>query len=155
VCVFDHLNLHTQLTDCGYIFSMLGPPSTPHRNEASARSSFRWLFWVHIGFAALWALLDLIFIGGCVILGGFAGATVSVDPPEEGFTLPTGMFLILAIPATLHLSLAWGAHQRASWIGKGTMLIGLATMLLFPVGTLLGLYLFCLSGRDLQSRDVA
>jgi len=65
------------------------------------------------------------------------------------------MFLTLVIPAMLHLLLAWGAHQRALWIRKGTMGIGLATMLLFPVGTLFGLYLICLSGRALQSRGDA
>jgi hypothetical protein len=126
--------------------------STPCEKAASNTRGFRWLFCVHVSFAAIWALLELIVVGGGALIGDFAGATVDVDPPEGGYPFPIGMFLILAIPVMLHLSLAWGAHRRARWIRKGTMCIGLATMLLFPVGTLLGFYLFCLSGRDPQSR---
>jgi hypothetical protein len=127
-------------------------PPVPCQNAVSNSRSFRWLFGVHVGFAVLWAVVNLVVVGGAALIGDFAGATVDVDSPEGGFSFQIGMSLTLAIPAMLHLLLAWGAHHRAHWVRKGTMGIGLATMLLFPVGTLFGLYLVCISGHDLQSR---
>jgi len=146
---------HKQLTNSRYIGGMSEFPPAPCQNAVSNTRRFRWLFGVHVGFAVLWALLNLVVVGGGTLIGDFAGATVDVDPPEGGFPFPIGMFLILAVPAMLHLLLAWGAHHRAHWVRKGTMGIGLTTMLLFPVGTLFGLYLVCISGRDLQSRGDA
>lgn len=126
-------------------------PPAPRQKAVKSTCSFRWLFGVHVAFAVLWAVLNLVIVGGVVLIGDFAGATVDMEPSEGGFRFPSGMFLMLAIPSLLHLLLAWGAHHRAHWIRKGTMGVGLATMLLFPVGTLFGLYLYCLSGRDLPS----
>lgn len=94
-------------------------PFEPRPKPVADPGTVRWLIRVHLAFAMLWALLDLVIVGGAVLIGDFAGATVDVDPPDGGFPFPIGLMLILGVPALLHLLLAWGTRERAHWARKG------------------------------------
>ena len=130
-------------------------PFEPRAKVVADPGTVRRLLFVHFAFAALWALLNLVITGGVALFGDFAGATVNVDPPEGGYHFPTDLLLVLFVPTALHLLLAWGTLRRAPWARKGTIALGLATMLVFPVGTLLGLHLVCQGRLNQPSPDSA
>lgn len=141
------------LTRYNYIADMQDLSFEPRPKVAPGSGAVRWIFKVHVALAVLWALLNVAMTGGVVLIGDFAGATVDVDPPEGGFRFPIGLLLVLLVPTMVHIFLAWGTRRRAPWARRGTIAIGLVTMLAFPIGTLIGLYVVWQGSHDWPPPD--
>jgi hypothetical protein len=72
---------------------------------------------------------------------------------------PAGILLSFAFPAIflllflLHRTIARGARQAKNWARIATIIVGVVSLLGFPVGTIIGVYLLVHSSWQMPSND--
>lgn len=92
---------------------------------------------LHVAFGTLWVLAG---VGALLV---FAFGALSEQAPRERTAVVTvgsllsGVLFLLAVPSFLA---GFGMLKRRAWSKVPAMLIGLLSLLNFPVGTALGIY---------------
>jgi hypothetical protein len=95
------------------------------------------LAWLHIVFGIFGALAAVAVLGGTMFGAAFAGSmTNSVLAGLVGGFLS----IFLGAMAALQLIAGWGLLQRKPWARILTIVLGVISLIRFPLGTLLGIY---------------
>ncbi len=104
------------------------------------------LAWLHIVFGLLSALLALAVIGGIAIAIPFTGSLTG----SAALGITAGVLGILAGGFSLfELVAGWGLLNHKPWARILTIILGVFSLIRFPLGTLLGVYtLWVLLSKD-------
>lgn len=104
------------------------------------------LAWLHIVFGLFGSFIALLVFGGTMISLPFAGSL-----SNSAIVGITGTFvsLLLGGMSLLQLVAGWGLLGRKSWARILTIVLGVISLIRFPLGTALGIYtLWVLMSKD-------
>jgi hypothetical protein len=95
------------------------------------------LAWLHIVFGLFSAFIAVVVLGGTVVGAAFAGsfANSAIVGLAGGFAA-----IFLGVMAALQLLAGWGLLQRKPWARILTIVLGVISLIRFPLGTALGVY---------------
>jgi len=95
------------------------------------------LAWLHIVFGLFSAFIAVVVLGGTVVGAEFAGsfANSAIVGLAGGFAA-----IFLGVMAALQLLAGWGLLQRKPWARILTIVLGVISLIRFPLGTALGVY---------------
>jgi hypothetical protein len=95
------------------------------------------LAWLHIVFGLFGALAAVAVFGGTMFGAAFAGslANSAIVGLAGGF-----LAIFLGAMAACQLIAGWGLLQRKPWARILTIVLGVISLIRFPLGTLLGVY---------------
>ena len=93
--------------------------------------------WLHIVFGLFGALAAVTVLGGTVFGAAFAGSFTNsaIVGLAGGFAA-----IFLGAMAALQLVAGWGLLQRKPWARILTIVLGVISLIRFPLGTALGVY---------------
>ncbi|MCW8901494.1 MAG: hypothetical protein OQK95_12550 [Gammaproteobacteria bacterium] len=86
---------------------------------------------IHFGLAILY-VISWVFVS-------FALPVIAND--EFSFTVTLLLMIPLILPAILHYFVGAGVKQRKEWARQVSIIIGFFLLFLFPIGTILGIFL--------------
>ena len=125
---------------CGKPVAVVGPPGV----AVSARTRLE----KHLpALALIWVIYSLLrmFAGGAILFAGsmFVPHMFMFGWPFSHFFLPgliTGLGVGVLVLGVLGVATGWGLWQREPWARIVALILGVLSLLHFPLGTALGIY---------------